>query len=416
MMQSQRKHGNAQGRQRALVPLNTSMSEQAFVMRRHATWLELFFDLVFVLAVAQLGRLLSANPTAGGFLLFALLFVPVWWVWTGFSCYGDLFDPGDGPGGLPYRLVMFLAMLDSLVLAVTLHSADTASGSALFALTYAALRLLLVALYGEAAWRMPHVRDFAMRYIIGFTAGALIWLVSIAVPPPARYAVWAIALLIELGTPVWAYLTTSTMPVQRSHMPERFGLFTLIVLGGAIVVVGSGVAETGWVCPAVLTATLGFAIAVCVWWLYFARIDEEAFDRAAASGQWRPIAVSFVYGYGHLLIYAGITAASVGIEFAIADAAPTLAGGAPAALCGGLAAALVGITAVQIAAVPTLPGPIQIARFVAVVVLLTLGLTGSAMTPLLLVGLIAALCVALLWWESAVSKPVQPAMVKHARH
>ncbi len=133
-------------------------------------------------------------------------------------------------------------------------------------------------------------------------------------------------------------------------MPERFGLFALIVLGDAIVVVGSGVGETGWAWPSLLTAALGFAIAFCLWWLYFGRIDEEAISRAAASasGHWRVIALSFAYGYGHLLIYAGITAAGVGIAFAIEGGeGAAQETGARAALCGGLAVALLGMAISQ---------------------------------------------------------------------
>jgi low temperature requirement protein LtrA len=381
----------------------TDDSPPRLTRERHATWLELFFDLVFVLAVAQLGRLLHASPTPEGFRLYALLFVPVWWVWTGFSYYADLFDSEAGRGAFLYRIVMFFVMLDSIALAVTLLDATTSTGSALFALIYAALRLLLVLLYGIAAWQAPQARDFALRHAVGFGAGAMIWLLSLAVPPPTRYAVWTVALAVELATPIWAYLTTTAIPVQRSHMPERFGLFALIVLGDAIVIVGSGVDKTGWSWPALLTATFGFAIAFCLWWLYFARFDEETISRAAASasGHWRVILHSFAYGYGHLLIYAGITATGVGIAFAIEGGGETaLAAGARAALCGGLAVALLGMAISQTTTTPGLPERVLYSRLDAFAVLALLGLVGGLMPSPLLVALIAALCVLLVWRES----------------
>jgi low temperature requirement protein LtrA len=244
---------------------------------------------------------------------------------------------------------------------------------------------------------------------VGFGAGAMIWLLSLAVPPPTRYAVWTVALAIELATPIWAYLTTTAILVQHSHMPERFGLFALIVLGDAVVVVGSGVSETGWAWPSLLTATLGFAIAFCLWWLYFGRFDEEAISRAAASasGHWRVIALSFAYGYGHLLIYAGITAAGVGIDFAIEGSGETaLAVGARAALCGGLAVALSGMTISQTGTTPALPRRARDARLAAVAVLALLGLVGGAVPSPLLVALIAALCALLVWREAV---PIRPA-------
>jgi low temperature requirement protein LtrA len=383
------------------VPRSQTDAGPDSAARRRATWLELFFDLVFVLAVSQLGAVLRADLSPDGFLRFAVLFVPVCWVWIGYSYYADLFDPGDAPNALPYRLVMLLAMLDSIVLAIALRDATTPGGSARFALVYAALRLLLVALYAYAAWSVPAARDLALRHVVGFGAGAAIWLASLAVPLPARFVVWAIGLAVEIAAPIWAYLTTPVVPAQRSHMPERLGLFTLIVLGEAIVVVGAGVAATEWAWRSMLTAALGFAIAACVWQLYFERFDEDAFSRAAASGSRRVIAIAFVYGYGHFFVYAGITAASVGIELAIGEAGlPALATAGRAALCGGLATTLAGVTAIQIAASPTLPDADRIARLVALALVVAFGLAGAFVAPPLLVGALAVTLAALIGWEA----------------
>ena len=112
---------------------------------RRATWLELFFDLVFVLAIAELAHLLHDDPSPGGFLRFAFLFVPVWWAWSGFTYYADLFDV-DGPA---YRVAMLAAMLASIALALNVRDAF-AGGSADFAATYLGLRALLVGLYAWA--------------------------------------------------------------------------------------------------------------------------------------------------------------------------------------------------------------------------------------------------------------------------
>jgi low temperature requirement protein LtrA len=360
-----------------------------------------------VLAVSQLGTVLRADLSLDGFLRFALLFVPVCWVWIGYSYYADLFDPGDAPNALPYRLIVLLAMLDSIVLAIALRDATTAAGSARFALVYAALRLLLVALYAYAAWSVPVARDLALRHVVGFGAGAAIWLASLAVPPPPRFAIWAVGLAVEIAAPVWGYLTTPVVPAQRSHMPERLGLFTLIVLGEAIVVVGAGVAATEWAWRSMATAALGFAIAAAFWQLYFGRFDEEAFNRAAASGSRRAIAIAFVYGYAHFVVYAGITAASVGIELAIGAAGlPALPAAGRAALCGGLAAALAGVTAIQIASSPSLPNDVRAARLVALAIVVALGFVGGILAPPLLVGALAITLVALIAWEATASQRV----------
>ncbi len=149
---------------------------------RHATWLELFFDLVFVLTIAELAHYLHDHLTVGGFLGFAFLFLPVWLVWSNFSYYADLFDV-DSPF---YWVTMLAAMLFSISLAVNVHGALD-GGSTGFAASYVALRVLLVGLYAWA-WRyVEETRALAAWHIAGFSAGALIWGVSLLVPEPARY-------------------------------------------------------------------------------------------------------------------------------------------------------------------------------------------------------------------------------------
>lgn len=209
---------------------------------RHATWLELFFDLVFVLAIAELAGYLHDHLTPAGFLGFALLSLPVWLVWSNFSYFADLFDV-EGP---LYRVATLAAMLASIALAVSVHDALD-GGSAGFAAAYAALRVLLIVLYAWAWRRVEETRPLAARQLAGFSAGAAIWSASLLVPEPARYWLWAAGLGVDVATPVLAQLSVlARAPVQRSHLPERFGLFTMVVLGESIVVTGLGVADTRW--------------------------------------------------------------------------------------------------------------------------------------------------------------------------
>src|ERR671918_757718 len=112
---------------------------------RRATWLELFFDLVFVVTIAELGTRLSGDVTLHGFLEFMALFVPVWWAWAGFTFYANRFDTDD----LLYRLLILVAMFAVAALATTVPDAFE-GGSAGFALSYVCIRLVLLALYGRA--------------------------------------------------------------------------------------------------------------------------------------------------------------------------------------------------------------------------------------------------------------------------
>src|SRR5215210_5272679 len=166
---------------------------------RTSTWLELFFDLCFVVAVAALARGLHHHPTWDGALHFAAFFVPVWWAWMGFTWYATAFDNDD----VVYRLTLLGAMLCILWLAASidgLYKGETLS----FVLAYVAMKLLLVGLYARA-WRdATTVRQFAGVYAAGNAVAALIWLSSLLVPVPGTYGVWALALLVELVTPMLA--------------------------------------------------------------------------------------------------------------------------------------------------------------------------------------------------------------------
>lgn len=144
----------------------------------------------------------------------------------------------------------------------------------------------------------------SVRYATGFSVGALIWLSSLLTPESLRYDLWALALLVEMGTPVLGYSTVRSVPGHVSHMPERFGLFTLIVLGKSIVVLTSGVVETSWRPVSALTAVSGFTVAACIWWLYFDHVDEEAIGQSFTSGV-AGVVRSHVWGYGNLAVWAG---------------------------------------------------------------------------------------------------------------
>src|SRR5687767_2406717 len=121
---------------------------------RHASWLELFFDLVFVLAVAQAAQILVKNSDFAGFLKFAVLFIPVWWSWIGFTFYADRFESNE----TAYRILTFAGMLAVAALSLTLGDAFTSGGDVPLVVTYALVRLVLIALYVRSAYYVPLAR------------------------------------------------------------------------------------------------------------------------------------------------------------------------------------------------------------------------------------------------------------------
>ena len=368
---------------------------------RRATWLELFFDLVFVVAIAALAGLLHDDLSAGGFFAFFLLFVPVGWAWMSFAYYADQFDTDDAL----FRVVMLVAMLASAALAVNVGGA-LGDGSAGFVAANAGLRVLLVGLYAWAWRNAPEARPMSARYGTGFAVGALIWSVSLLAPEPVRYALWALALAVEMGTPVLGYSTVRSVPGHASHMPERFGLFTLIVLGESIVVITAAVADTSWRPGSALVAALGFAVAACMWWLYFDHVDEEAIAQSFTGGA-AGVVRSHVWGYGHLAVWSGIAAAGVGVEFAILEASePALSLGQRVALCGGTALYLISVSAIQRATPRSLNGGALAARVLVAVLALALVPLGPLVDTPFMVGVLSLAMIGLTLFEGSTAEPV----------
>jgi low temperature requirement protein LtrA len=366
---------------------------------RHATWTELFFDLVFVVAIAQLAAGLHDDVSIGGVLTFVGLFAPVWWTWTTYAYVADLFDADEGP----FRLVLLGAMLLVGGMAATIPAAFDGHTSA-FVIAYALLRADLVGIYCWA-WRSDErLRRLTSVHAAGFSAGGVVWLASLLVPAPGRYAVWAVAIAIDLGTGLVAYLRDPEPPRHRSHMPERFGLFTLIVLGEAVIAVSTATAGSSWTFDSALTALLDFALLAELWWMYFARFDASVFDWALEGG----IAArrrSFVFGYGHLPVLASLAAVGVGVKLSVEAAlAGGAAGEAASVLCGGVVSTLVTLSVVQRAMPAGLPGRAVIARAAIAAAGLALAFAGRDISALALSAILAAMLGSVLVFEAVSSR------------
>ena len=276
---------------------------------RSSTWLELFFDLCFVVAVAALARGLHHDPTLDGMLRFLGLFVPVWWSWMIFTWYATSFDNDD----VPYRVTLFVAMLSILGLAASVGRIGVDPSAVVgFVLAYSLMRFLVAGLFVRGGRSVPaNLRPFVAYYAVGNIIGATIWLSSLLVPAPFRYVLWAVGLAVELLGPILAVMTLENPRItfHPRHIAERYGLFTLIVLGESVLAVVSGTAGTDWALVPGLTAVAGFVAAVCIWWLYFDHVGSSGIELGP-----RP---AFYWGYGHYAVYAGIAAFGVGVQLAI---------------------------------------------------------------------------------------------------
>ena len=275
---------------------------------RHATWLELFFDLVFVISIAEVVHTLEDYRTLADFLGTAGLFVAVWWAWVGYTVYADRFDTDD----LLHRALVLAGMLAVIAMALSVHDA-LHGGSARFALAFVAVRGIVLLLNARARRHAAPARPLLNLFLAAFSTGAALWLLSVFVPEPARYVLWGVALVIELSAPWVGRRQIVKAPVHASHLVERFGLFTLIVLGESVVRVAQGAADVDdWTTATLAAAGGGFLLVAGLWWLYFDRLDEGAV---------RSVLRGLVWNYTHLPLLAGLVSVAVGTEYAIRDAA-----------------------------------------------------------------------------------------------
>jgi low temperature requirement protein LtrA len=272
---------------------------------RRATWLELFFDLIFVVAIAQLAHNFSADFTLMGLAKLAVLFIPVWWCWVGATFYDTRFDND----GLVDRLITLLQMAITATIAANIHHGlDTSSVG--FALSYVAFRGVLICQYLHAGYHVPQARELVNWFASGFTISIIFWLASVFVPLPWRFAFWGLGLIIDFATPLTAGTRVIKVPPNMAHTTERIGLFTIIVLGESIVAVVGGVSEREWTPISIAIALLGLSIAFSFWWMYFDTVDQSPLH-AMKQGKMK---ISLNWLYSHLPLAIGLTATGVGVK------------------------------------------------------------------------------------------------------
>jgi low temperature requirement protein LtrA len=350
----------------------------------------LFFDLVFVLAVAQVAHILSAHPDIAGLLKYLVLFIPLWYVWIGYTFYADRFETEE----VAYRILMFAGMLAVTGFSLTLDGAFTAAGDPPFIYCYVFMRLVLIALYLRAAYYVPLARPYCMQFVWGLGTSTILLLGSLLVDPPARYALWGISLLLDFATPFLNIRATRLIPIDRSHIPERLGLFTIIVLGEAVIATAMGAEAVRWNFSTIAAACFGFAMAAGIWWINFDFVEDNAL-RSNSLGK------RFIYLYSHFFIVAAIVATGVGMEHSIKQIGePHLHGATLLMIAGGIAVYLAVITFIR-----KITGVCNLVhvRIAAIVLSLLLLYLGQFLPPLAVVLGLFLVMVTSIWVESRLS-------------
>jgi low temperature requirement protein LtrA len=309
-----------------------------------ATFVELFFDLVFVFAVTQLSHTLLEHFTLAGIIETVLLLMAVWWVWIYTTWVTNWLDPDK----TPVRLMLFALMLAGLVLSTSIPEAFGSRALA-FAGAYVFMQLgrslfMLWALHGHSP---ANYRNF-LRINTWLALSAVLWIGGAVAEGEARLGLWIAALAIEyvspsLGfwTPGLGRSTTADWDVEGGHLAERCGLFIIIALGESILVTGATFAKLPWSPVTVAAFATAFVGSVSMWWIYFNIGAERGSKRITQSSDPGRLA-RLAYTYMHLPLVAGIIVVAVGDELVLAHPTGHIDLKTAAAVLGGPALYLIG--------------------------------------------------------------------------
>jgi low temperature requirement protein LtrA len=288
---------------------------------RASTPLELFFDLTFVVAIAELTSTLHHQLIEGhaedGLIGFPIVFFAVWWAWMNFTWFASSYDPDD----VPYRIATFVQMAGVLVLAAGTPRFLADIDPTLAVLGYVIMRVGLIANWLRAAASHPEGRVTAQRYATGVFLCQVGWLVISILFEGRGWLVAAAPLAVaELAVPAWAERAARTS-WHPGHIGERYGLFTIIVLGESVLAATLAF-QTGLEADRPLADLLpiaagGLLIVANLWWSYFDLPVEQVLARARGAFSEHSGNQAFIWGYGHFFVFAAAAATGVGLSVAV---------------------------------------------------------------------------------------------------
>ncbi|MFJ7271821.1 low temperature requirement protein A [Streptomyces sp. NPDC099050] len=296
----------------AYVPMTARSRDEG---HRAATPLELFFDLCFVVAIAQAGaqlvHALAEGHPGTGVTNYFFVFFGVWWAWMNFTWFASAYDCDD----VPYRIATLVQIAGVLVYAAGVSRAFDENDWTVAVIGYLIMRVALTAQWLRAAsGERGEARTAALKYAAGLVLCQAGWVVLLFVPDDAKHWLFLVVAAAELLVPVVAERGHQT-PWHAHHIVERYGLFTIIVLGETIsastVAVKSALDEHEALGELLPIAAGGLLIVFAAWWIYFAVPMHEHLTSNREAIPW---------GYGHLLIFASGAAIGAGIEVAVEHA------------------------------------------------------------------------------------------------
>jgi low temperature requirement protein LtrA len=362
------------------------------------TYVELFFDLVFVFAVTQISHTLLAHFTMLGALQVTLLFLAVWWVWVFTSWITNWLNPEK----TPVRLLLFAMMLGGLVLSTSIPAAFEARGL-WFAIAYAAMQVgKTIFLWVSTPPSRPRTRMNAVRIAAWLSMSAIFWIAGGVMEGQSRLVLWAIALVIEYISPAvrfwiprYGASSVADWVIEGGHMAERCALFIIIALGESIVVIGATFAELTWTTENVLAFASAFVGSLAMWWIYFhigAEAGSEQISKSSEPGRLARLA----YTYLHMPIVAGIIVSAVADELVLKHPGGHSDLKTVISAIGGPLLFLFGTMLFK----HSFRGFLQLSHGVGIVALGVLAWFASGLSPLMLSLLTTAIMIVVAMWES----------------
>jgi low temperature requirement protein LtrA len=362
------------------------------------TYVELFFDLVFVFAITQLSHTLLEHFTPRGVLEVSILFLAVWWVWIYTSWITNWLDPNR----TPVRALLFALMLAGLVLSTSIPKAFEERGLA-FGLAFAAMqagRTLFT--FVSVPRTQPALRRNFLRILAWLSVSGVFWIAGGFAQADTRLLLWGIALAIEYLSPATGFWTpglgrssVQDWSVEGTHMAERCALFIIIALGESILVTGATFSNLAWTPVSIGAFLVAFAGSLAMWWIYFhkgAEAGAHSISRVKDPGRVARLA----YTYLHLPIVAGIVLVAVGDELVLAHPEGHSGVRTVLSIAGGPLLFLVGVILFK----RTIHGRLQLSHLAGIGALLVLAPFGHLLSPLILSAATTSILLVVGVWEA----------------
>jgi low temperature requirement protein LtrA len=366
--------------------------------RHHVTYVELFFDLVFVFAITQISHTMLAHFTPLGVLQTTILFLAVWWVWIYTSWITNWLDPER----TPVRVMLFALMIAGLLLSTSIPKAFEARGLA-FALAFVAMQVgrsaftYLSIPKSQTGWRFN-----LLRITLWLICSGVFWIAGGLAEGQTRLMLWIVAVVIEYSGPAMRFwfpglgaTPYSDWEIEGGHMAERCALFIIIALGESVVVTGATFAETVWTATTIAAFVVALLGSIAMWWIYFhigAEAGAEHLSQSEESGRLARIA----YTYLHLPIVAGIVVSAVGDELLLAHPDGHSGAKEMLSMIGGPVIYLIGVILFK----RSIHGRLQLSHLVGIGLLLLLVPVASSLTPLLLATAATIVLLIVAGWEA----------------